>query len=67
MKDGWNNHPLRTERLKSPNLIYELSCQQAINEGYWTGDPGDSVADASDPLYGIDMQEDLTPPIHELD
>ena len=67
MMNGWNNHPLRTEGHKTPNLVYELSRQTAINEGYWTRDPGDNAADAPNPFYGVDVQEYLTPPINELE
>lgn len=53
-RHGWNHHKIRTERNKTPVALYELSRETAIQRGYWTGDPGDSVEDASDPLYGVD-------------
>lgn len=58
---SWNRHPLRTEHHKSPQAIYELSKTKAIRLGYWNSDPGDSVLDASDPLYGLDPQAGLPP------
>ncbi|KAK7013506.1 Integrase catalytic domain-containing protein [Favolaschia claudopus] len=62
---SWNRHKLRTAGNKSPQAIFELSKEKAINRGYWTGDPGDSVSDASDPHYGQDPDAPL-PPTEEL-
>lgn len=62
---SWNLHKLRTANNKSPYAIYELSREKAINRGYWTGDPGDDLATASDPSYGVDSNEPL-PPLDEL-
>ncbi|KAJ7673212.1 hypothetical protein DFH06DRAFT_58455 [Mycena polygramma] len=62
---SWNLHKIRTANNKSPHAIYELSREKAINRGYWTGDPGDDVATASDPSYGVDSNEPL-PPLDEL-
>ena len=45
--------------------MYELSREKAITHGYWTGDPGDDLETASDPLYGCDEAGDL-PPAEEL-
>ncbi|KAK6993193.1 hypothetical protein R3P38DRAFT_2800929 [Favolaschia claudopus] len=42
-----------------------ISREKAINRGYWTGDPGDDLATASDPDYGHDPQAPL-PPMDEL-
>ncbi|KAJ7877362.1 hypothetical protein B0H14DRAFT_2342344, partial [Mycena olivaceomarginata] len=62
---SWNLHKLRTANNKSPRAIYELSREKAINRGYWTGDPGDDLATASDPSYGEDSNAPL-PPLDEL-
>jgi hypothetical protein len=53
-RDAWNHHKLRTEHNKTPLAIYELSREAAITRGYWTGDPGDDIFVASDPMYGVD-------------
>jgi len=53
-REAWNNHQIRTEKNKTPIALFELSRVNAIRENRWTGDPGDSIADASDPLYGVD-------------
>ncbi|KAF7311732.1 Integrase catalytic domain-containing protein [Mycena indigotica] len=59
-RDSWNHHKLRTEREKTPTAIFELSRQNAIRLGYWTGDPGDDIADVS-PDYGVDGEGLTTP------
>ncbi|KAG9041672.1 hypothetical protein FS837_011900 [Tulasnella sp. UAMH 9824] len=51
---AWNNHKIRTAGNKTPLAMFELSRATAITEGYWTGDPGDLLVDAEDPLYGCD-------------
>lgn len=61
---AWNNHQLRTEHHKTPIAIYELSREKAINQGYWTGDPGDDVRTASHPFYG--QEDGDLPPLDEL-
>lgn len=61
-RDAWNHHKLRTERSKTPIAIFELSRQFAITRGYWSGDPGDDVEDAEDPLYGYDGDAQMPPP-----
>ncbi|KAI0039188.1 hypothetical protein FA95DRAFT_1504526 [Auriscalpium vulgare] len=63
--DGWNHHKVRTARKRTPVAMFELSRQVAIREGYWTGDPGDNVGLASDPLYGVDTDAPA-PPADEL-
>lgn len=45
--------------------MYELSHKQAINRGYWTGDPGDDVANVGD-LYGVEFEGPI-PPIEVQD
>jgi hypothetical protein len=60
-RDAWNHHKLRTERNKTPIAIYELSREAAITRGYWTGDPGDDLATASDPLYEFDGDAPMPP------
>ncbi|KAK0477864.1 hypothetical protein IW261DRAFT_1551843 [Armillaria novae-zelandiae] len=53
--DAWNHHQLSTERYKTPIALYELSQEKAMQHGYWTGDPGDSVDEVrGNPYYGID-------------
>jgi hypothetical protein len=51
---SWNLHKLRTAHNRSPLAIYELSREQAIQQGYWTGDPGDDIRTASAAEYGLD-------------
>ncbi|KAJ7447926.1 hypothetical protein B0H11DRAFT_1878548 [Mycena galericulata] len=53
-RDAWNHHKIRTARNKTPIAIFELSREQAIRRGYWTGDMGDDLETAADPLYGYD-------------
>ncbi|KAL0566846.1 hypothetical protein V5O48_015151 [Marasmius crinis-equi] len=62
--ESWNHHHIQTEKNKSPIAIYSLSRETAINQGYWTGDPGDDVVTASDPLYG--QEDGDLPPLDEL-
>ncbi|KAK0218599.1 hypothetical protein EDD85DRAFT_924154 [Armillaria nabsnona] len=53
--DTWNHHQLCTEHYKTPIVIYELSWETAIRQGYWTGNPGDNADQVhSNPHYGID-------------
>lgn len=51
---AWNSHKVRTAKNKTPLAMFELSRATAITQGYWTGDPGDSLDTATDPLYGCD-------------
>jgi hypothetical protein len=67
MAAAWNNHRLRGEGNKSPLYIFDASRRKAIQEGYWNKDPGDSTADASDPLYGVDEQDETSVPTNELE
>ncbi|KAK7015753.1 Integrase catalytic domain-containing protein [Favolaschia claudopus] len=60
-RDAWNHHRMRTQHDKTPIAIYELSRTAAITRGYWTGDPGDDLNIASDPLYGFDGDATLPP------
>ncbi|KAK6993144.1 hypothetical protein R3P38DRAFT_3425961 [Favolaschia claudopus] len=60
-RDAWNHHRMRTQHDKTPIAIYELSRTAAITRGYWTGDPGDDMDAASDPLYGFDGDAPLPP------
>ncbi|KIM39447.1 hypothetical protein M413DRAFT_446950 [Hebeloma cylindrosporum] len=62
---SWNLHKVRTAGNKTPLALYQLSKEEAIHRGYWTGDPGDS-ADAIDPGYGVDDQGSF-PPADELE
>ena len=67
MAAAWNNHRLRGEGNRSPLYIFDVSRRKAIQEGYWNADPGDSIADASDPLYGVDEQDETSIPTNELE
>ncbi|KAF7349604.1 Integrase catalytic domain-containing protein [Mycena sanguinolenta] len=62
---SWNLHKVRTAGNKTPQAIYQLSREKAINRGYWTGDPGDDINTASDSAYGQDPDAPL-PPLDEL-
>ncbi|KAJ7600170.1 hypothetical protein C8J56DRAFT_879902 [Mycena floridula] len=53
---SWNLHQMRTEHYKTPMLIYELSREKAIVQGYWSGDPGDDIATASHVEYGRESE-----------
>ena len=59
--DAWNHHKLQTEHNKTPIAICKLSRETAITQSYWTGDPGDDVAMALDPLYGFDGEAPMPP------
>lgn len=61
---AWNLHKVHTAGNKTPLALYQLSREQAINQGYWTGDPGDDL-DAVDTMYGEDGEAGL-PPANEL-
>ncbi|KAF4615590.1 hypothetical protein D9613_012906 [Agrocybe pediades] len=61
---SWNLHKVRTAGNKSPVALYQISREQAINRGYWTGDPGDDIRDVGDD-YGRDLHESF-PPADEL-
>ncbi|KAF9473767.1 hypothetical protein BDN70DRAFT_908769 [Pholiota conissans] len=52
----WNLHKIR---------MAGNNREHAINSGYWTGDPGDSVEEATDPHYG-DNEEESFPPADKL-
>lgn len=62
---SWNHHKIQTAGNKTPVAIYELSQRLAINRGYWSGDPGDDLATASEPSYGHDPTVPI-PPADEL-
>jgi hypothetical protein len=51
-----------TEHHKTPIAMYELSCEVAIQCGYWTGNAGDPLL-ATDNflLYGVDTDAPLSP------
>lgn len=57
---SWNLHKVRTAGNKTPLALYQLSREKAINQGYWTGDPGDDVGAVSD-NYGEDPRERFSP------
>ncbi len=59
-RDAWNHHQIRTAGHHTPIALYELSREQAINQGYWTGDPGDDVANVGD-LYGVELEGPIPP------
>ena len=58
---SWNLHKVRTAGNKTPLALYQLSREKAINQGYWTGDPGDDVDSVSDSNYGKDPNEGFAP------
>jgi hypothetical protein len=60
-RDAWNHHKVRTARNKTPIAMFELSREAAIRRGYWTGDMGDDLATATNPLYGYDGEAPLPP------
>ncbi|KAJ6612469.1 hypothetical protein B0H10DRAFT_1807429, partial [Mycena sp. CBHHK59/15] len=61
--EAWNHHKIRTDRNKTPVVIYELSREAAIRRGYGTSDPGDDINTvANDVLYGYDGEAPLPPP-----
>ena len=64
-KEAWNFHQLGSEHNKSPMALFALSRQTALSRGYWTGDPGDAVEDAEDPLYGFDGEAPVPPPAEQ--
>jgi hypothetical protein len=45
--------------------MYELSCEVAIQRGYWTGDAGDPLSATDHLLYGVDTDAPL-PPVDEV-
>ena len=57
---SWNLHKVRTAGNKTPLALYQLSREKAINQGYWTGDPGDNVGSVRDG-YGEDPNEGFSP------
>ncbi|KAH9932139.1 uncharacterized protein BXZ73DRAFT_46932 [Epithele typhae] len=59
-RQAWNSHKLRTEHNMSPHALYELSKEEAIQRGYWTGDPGDP-AENIDSMYGVDDSAPIPP------
>ncbi|KAJ3965339.1 hypothetical protein EV361DRAFT_855572 [Lentinula raphanica] len=56
--DAWNQHRISTAGHKTPIALYELSREHAKTRGYWTGDPGDDIRTARDPLYGLEAELD---------
>jgi hypothetical protein len=62
---SWNLHKIRTAGNKTPTAIFELSREQAIREGYWTGDPGDDITFV-DETYGQDFGSGIVPPEDEM-
>jgi len=66
MKAAWNAHSLRGEGNQSPDLLWNISKTEAIANGTWP-DPGDPVHIAASSLYGVDDEDDISPPIQEID
>ncbi|KAF8953974.1 hypothetical protein BDZ97DRAFT_1678437 [Flammula alnicola] len=62
---SWNLHKVRTAGNKTPLALYQISREQAINQGYWTGDPGDPLEEIN-AEYGVDGEESF-PPADELE
>ncbi|KAF9544594.1 hypothetical protein CPC08DRAFT_649584 [Agrocybe pediades] len=61
---SWNLHKVRTAGNKTPLALYQISREEAINRGYWTGDPGDDITNVGED-YGRDLHESF-PPADEL-
>lgn len=57
MRHAWNAHPLRGEKMKSPNMLFVMSREEAIRDNRWFRDPGDDLETASDAFYGIDQPD----------
>src|SRR6266849_6488336 len=66
MKTAWNAHSLHGEQNQSPNLSWSISKTEAITCGTWP-DPGDPIHIATSSLYGVDDEDDISPPIQEID
>jgi hypothetical protein len=64
-KDAWNHHEIRTAHYRTPIAQFEISREKAINQGYWTGDAGDSIDEASQSFYGVDSDAPI-PPADEM-
>lgn len=62
---AWNKHGMRTEKGKSPQIMWHLSRCEATRLGYWE-DPGDGIDIASDFYYGVDGQGPI-PSAEELE
>ncbi len=56
IQDTLNYHKLHTKQIAPSLTLYELSYKTAINQGYWTGDPGDPVEEVNtNPAYSVDQ------------
>ena len=53
--EAWNHHQIQTVHHCTPIAMFELSQEEAIDRGYWTGDPEDDV-EAVDEFYGEDFE-----------
>ncbi len=67
MRHAWNAHPLRGEKMKSPNLLFIMSREEAIRDNGWLKDPGDDLERASDPLYGVDQADGFMSHINDFE
>lgn len=68
-KHAWNHHQIRTAHYRTPVAMYELSRQQLMNQGVWTGDVGDNIS-LVDGWYGVEGVEDAglaVPPVDPSD
>ncbi|KAJ7053201.1 hypothetical protein C8F01DRAFT_996999 [Mycena amicta] len=63
-REAWNHHRVRTERNRTPIVLFELSREAAIRGGYWTGDAGDPLDEINE-LYGVDGEGPA--PLHDND
>lgn len=63
--EAWNHHRIRTEHYRSPVVLFELSRERGLREGWWRHDPGDPVDIAGDEFYGVDGDAPL-PPADEI-
>jgi hypothetical protein len=67
MRHAWNAHPLRGEKMKSPNLLFVMSREEAIRDNRWFKDPGDNMEAASDPFYGVDQPDGFASHIDDFE
>ena len=63
---SWNDHKIRTAGNRTPNALFQLSKEKAINSGYWRSDPGDDAQDVGED-YGEDHEACTAPPAEELE
>lgn len=67
MRHAWNAHPLRGKKMKSPNVLFMMSREEAIRDNRWFDNPGDDLETASDPLYGVDQPDGFMSHINDFE